>query len=501
MKSNSKSTVSLYLLILTVVIYYIFIQAAYLNYPILERHGFRQTQTAITSYYLYDGFKIDYETPVLGTPWTIPFEFPIYQYVSALFAKYTGVYIDSAGKIINCIFTLLLCFPVCSILKKLDVNHEVRLATIACIISSPLYLYWSTTFMIESTALLFSLLFIQFTIDFFVRLSFTNLVFLELFLILSLLQKATTVLPIIAVLYMFAFYLPNWTIRKQFLYSLAILIPLIVLYYWVAYTDYLKSMAVIGNDLTSSSLFKWNFGSFQQRLSKDLINGIFRPIIQFPVIGALQLLIIAFATIFYRHSRLYKLSLVFLLMYLAPFLIFTNLHIIHDYYQIANYIYFIIAISLMACAILYSSHNKPFFLNTYVIIVVTLGLLYSYLYIKKSKPIVFDSHITRILDVAKFVDSHTKKNEVLIYYGLGWSSELPYYSMRRGVGVVNESVFFDILADQSKYTGKYPLGAFVLCPNENPGITNLEDLTTAVSIHFPEFEQKEVYDCIVYFKN
>ncbi|MDR1196310.1 MAG: hypothetical protein LBL00_07540, partial [Endomicrobium sp.] len=43
--------------------------------------GFRQTQTAITvSTYTYEGVSIlKYKTPVLGAPWTLPYEFPTYQ--------------------------------------------------------------------------------------------------------------------------------------------------------------------------------------------------------------------------------------------------------------------------------------------------------------------------------------------------------------------------------------------------------------------------------------
>jgi hypothetical protein len=48
--------------------------------PILEFHGFRQTQTAITSYWMMqEGWQLDYQTPVAGYPWAIPFEFPLIQ--------------------------------------------------------------------------------------------------------------------------------------------------------------------------------------------------------------------------------------------------------------------------------------------------------------------------------------------------------------------------------------------------------------------------------------
>ena len=52
----------------------------YIHQPLIESHAFRQTQTALTSYWmLEEGWKIAYQTPVVGFPWAIPFEFPLYQ--------------------------------------------------------------------------------------------------------------------------------------------------------------------------------------------------------------------------------------------------------------------------------------------------------------------------------------------------------------------------------------------------------------------------------------
>jgi hypothetical protein len=52
----------------------------FLSKPILEGNGFRQAQTALTSYYLIkNGFSFSYWTPVIGQGWSVPFEFPIYQ--------------------------------------------------------------------------------------------------------------------------------------------------------------------------------------------------------------------------------------------------------------------------------------------------------------------------------------------------------------------------------------------------------------------------------------
>src|SRR6516164_5284174 len=57
------------------------------NRSLLGLHMWRQTQTAMTSYwFVHEGFRMDYQTPVFGPPWSIPFEFPFYQALVALSA-------------------------------------------------------------------------------------------------------------------------------------------------------------------------------------------------------------------------------------------------------------------------------------------------------------------------------------------------------------------------------------------------------------------------------
>src|SRR5262249_18342164 len=72
--------------------------------PLLDQYAFRQTQTALTSYWLMRGGPIfAYETPVLGFPWSIPFEFPLYQLLAAALSL-VGVPLDAAGRIVSFVF-------------------------------------------------------------------------------------------------------------------------------------------------------------------------------------------------------------------------------------------------------------------------------------------------------------------------------------------------------------------------------------------------------------
>ena len=55
--------------------------------PLIDRHEFRQTQTALTALFLEFNARsfVNYETPVLGAPWSIPFEFPFFQFLLFFF--------------------------------------------------------------------------------------------------------------------------------------------------------------------------------------------------------------------------------------------------------------------------------------------------------------------------------------------------------------------------------------------------------------------------------
>ena len=57
----------------------------------------RQAQTAITTFhFLQDGVKWDYITPILGPPWEIPLEFPLFQACTAWLVQATGLELDVA---------------------------------------------------------------------------------------------------------------------------------------------------------------------------------------------------------------------------------------------------------------------------------------------------------------------------------------------------------------------------------------------------------------------
>jgi hypothetical protein len=124
--------------------------------PLLGMHSFRQTQTALTSYWLMRGSPwFAYETPVLGAPWSLPLEFPFYQLLVAKLTEWTGLPLDSTGRLVSYLFVVLTIIPVRMLARawKLDDNY-VRVFAIL-LLASPIYLFWGTAFLIETFVVFF----------------------------------------------------------------------------------------------------------------------------------------------------------------------------------------------------------------------------------------------------------------------------------------------------------------------------------------------------------
>jgi hypothetical protein len=115
--------------------------------PLIGMHSFRQTQTAITSYsILHGGPWLAYETPVLGPPWSTPFEFPLYQLLAAGLVRSSGIALDSAGRLLSYIFLLLTIIPARSLARAYRLKPDVVWIFAILLLASPLYLFWAPPF-------------------------------------------------------------------------------------------------------------------------------------------------------------------------------------------------------------------------------------------------------------------------------------------------------------------------------------------------------------------
>src|SRR5260370_15283782 len=103
-----------------------------------------------------------YQTPVLGPPWAVPMEFPLYQWIAASVVNFCGTPLDQTGRLVSFFFFLLTLVPTYLLLGTLRVTGPHRLLFLAVIAVSPFYIFWARDFLMETTALFFIVAYLTF---------------------------------------------------------------------------------------------------------------------------------------------------------------------------------------------------------------------------------------------------------------------------------------------------------------------------------------------------
>lgn len=330
-----------------------------------DQHGFRQTQTALAAQYL-DHFSdlFAYQIPVLGEPWAVPFEFPLYQALVRLVSASTGIELITTGRVVGMTFQVLTLLCLARLCRQLGVARPGLVCAFAAL--APIYVFWSRTFMIETTALFFALAFLTLQLDVLRSHSWRTLSLLLVAGLGAVLVKVTTFLPVLAIAIClqasYAWrYRADPAARRAAVWELAVhLLVLAVGAAWVKHTDIVKSHNLLAAALTSDALAAWNWGTFAQRLDPAVWRQLaWRGIeVFFPVdgtgsvgrsLGAAFVVAALFAVGMMRCSASRRgLVLLCLLLFVLPFGLFLNLHFIHNYYQCANAIFLCAALGLVA---------------------------------------------------------------------------------------------------------------------------------------------------------
>jgi len=484
----------LFLLAVAVIV---FVNCFNVGNPILERHAFRQAQTALTAQmFLEHGFRLAYETPVLGEPWSIPMEFPLYQAIVALLTFVTGAGITVVGRLVSLAFTLACCVPIHATLRRLGISRHARFFALAMVLTSPVYLFWSGTFMIESTALFFALCFLYFA----VRISegepsWRDFAGCALFLALALLQKVTTALPMLPVAGVLVL-ARNWRNGRGLAFwapaLLAVAVPLAIGWGWVAWTDAIKAQHPLGATLTSQALAGWNYGRLDQRLSLYFWETLFKRVV-WPSPGMMLGLAIVALAFFRADRRLRLVYLALLALFLLPLLVFANVHFVHDYYQTADAVFWSLLLGLSVAAVMETARParyawKPLVAGVLLLLNVD-GFNEEYDLYKFTR--IGDDE--RTLQLADYVRRETPPELPVIWIADDWTSEYAFYAGRRSLTLPK---WYDLDADMlhGRRFLSSPPSAVVSCPTQRTW-----------SQHYRELIAKEtgvqpvpVADCLVY---
>jgi hypothetical protein len=477
------------------------------NLPILEMHSFRQTQTAISSYWMATTSNwIAYPTPILGYPWSIPLEFPFYQGVVLLVASVLPVNLDQAGRLVSWLFAIACLWPLRRCL--IEVSGRERIANLSSLLFllSPLYLFWSRAFLIESTALFFSLSYVALVATYLRRPRPLLVVAMAICALLGALVKITTFFgfSLAAALVMLAHlyrHRSEWNTRDRLRLYAPVVVTLVVAVLatraWVQASDVEKARTVWGSAVGSGNLGLWNFGTWPQRISAQLWRDVVFGRASSELMGFTWLVVLlGLPALIARGNRVLAWSA--LLLYLAPFLVFTNVHIVHNYYQYANGIFLLV---FAACGVdrIIALVGPRLGLAATVLVCVLMLIGFRRDFLGRITQHSFD---TPTLALAAFARSHTKPDEVILGFGLDWSAEVPYYATRRAM-LVPDWITPDALkvmrADPRRYTGGLPLGLVIVCPNQlGNQAQSKDDYRLLLDSVIQGRSKSVVHGCIVY---
>jgi peptidoglycan/LPS O-acetylase OafA/YrhL len=468
--------------------------------PLVDIHAFRQTQTALTADWMVrEGWRLDYQTPVAGAPWSLPLEFPLYQTVVAAVVAVTGCDLTATGRVVSWLFLVACGWPAFQIARRLRLPAAVPWSFCTLLWSAPLYVYWGRTFMIETAALFFVLACLPWWLDVVQgeggwrsRWLFVG------FATLAVLQKSTTGGPVLLVLLVVG--LARWLwpgsqapfARTRAAWASGLtLAALAAGGLWAAHSDTVKLANPLGRLLTAGGLSAWNFGTLAQKLDfQTWQTVVWERGFGWNAAGLLGAAVLAGFWAWpadrsapeTRRDRL--LVLAGLTLFLLPILIFTNLHVVHEYYQVAC-----VAFLLAALAVVLGSWLPrvtglaavtPLALVPFVL--ANIDHYRSAYGIVVARPLdQQDPLALERLRLGQWLREATPEGSGLVVFGQTWSSELPFHAGRKGC--VCPTWYPDISRAWERpeeVLGGVPLGAIVISP-EPDGRPSREEIAARVA--------------------
>jgi hypothetical protein len=416
--------------------------------PLLDLHAFRQTQTAISTYYMAKdaGMFFNYITPVLGKPWSIPMELPIYQWIVARWHNISGMGLDQSGRSISISLWFACIWPIWRLLGSLGQTTVQRCLSLTLIYSSPLYLYWGRSFMIESTGLFLSLGMVACIYTGYTRQSWKWLLGGLALGIGAALCKVTTWAVSVGVAELLIIStlgkLPQRKDLKRIAAaSAALILPILPAKLWLAHGDTSKAQNLFAKELilsTSSNQRSWNFGTLDQKLDPATWQHIGRHIADQLLapnawIGGLVAVAILIAGALCTPRRI-PIMLAFIAGFAAGPLVFTNLYFEHNYYWFANSIWLLLAIGTALGAIDEKLFGKwPKLVP--VVIAITLAGSSFFAWNKRFLPILenLPEH-KKLTEVwIQPVQHLVPPDKILIIIGQDWNPTALYYAGRKGI--------------------------------------------------------------------
>jgi hypothetical protein len=402
-----------------------------LDQPLLDKHAFRQTQTAYTArIFGTDGIDLLHsKLPVLGPPWEVPFEFPLYQAAAAVVMD-AGVPEDRALR-----STALAWFTLSAVLLYLLVRRQTGSlggsVALSAFLFSPFALVWSREALIEYLAVAACLLFALAGLRWRDRGSWAWYVVTILAGTIAMLVKITTGLFWILPFALLGFRSDADAERRRsrVATALTVIIPLVIGLAWTRYADGIKSASAATAVLTSGALSEWNVGTVEQRLDPVAWVHAFRAVVLLAGGVILPVVVIVAARFAVARGQIRFWAWMGIAL-VSPVIVFFNLYGVHDYYAAA--VTPAAAAMFGAAAVQVASWRsrwaRPVLIGaalTWVLVVVMRLSYWAPMY----EPVVDPDGV---LPLAAQIERETEPDRLVAILGWDWSPEILYYAHRWG---------------------------------------------------------------------
>ncbi len=406
----------------------------------LPGHEFRQTQTALSALFIQREatFTVAYPTPAFGKPWSVPLEFPLYQWSVVATSNLFDLPLVQAARTISAL-SFHLCLPALFLLlgfANVDVGR--RWLALGFILSSPLYIFYSRAFLIESLALMLSLWFL---VGFVGWLRSGRTGWLVLCIVLgsaAAVTKVTTLTIYLLGAAGVAGWLalrswdrahPNISAKILLKALLAVALPIGLGTAWVFYSDAIKAQNPGADFLLSTAARPFTLGAWSLRVAPSFWSTVFKHwnAVLLPWWGA-ALALLATLVAARRHLPLVGTLLA---LFIAAQLVFSNLYLLHDYYLYANGLLLLLAAGIGVAGLIADSPRLWLRVGGWLLasaIVVTQLSVYRRSFIPMQQlDIPGGGEHTQLLRTL------TDPDDVIVVVGDDWSPVIPYYAERRAL--------------------------------------------------------------------
>lgn len=436
---DSEQRFGLIILAIAIVVHLAYVLVNF-RQPLLEGFAFRQAQTALTSYWiLHEGWQFPPPLPLFGPPWSVPFEFPLYQGIVALVVEVTGWPLDPAGRAISLLFFYLSLPALTLLARRLPLTAGQCLLLPAVALLTPVHLFFARSFGIETLALCAAAWFLLSYDRLGRNTSGFTFTLTTLLAVLAALTKITTYLVflvpalMVTILRLRSITSSDWRLHLKSFGAQAgsALMGLAVGYAWVQYGDVIKSGNRLAGFLMSANMHDWTYGPISMRFTRAFWEGVLHTT-QRDVLSMGNLLLAVIVTLAGPASHR-RAALLLALCFLAGPLAFSNLYTVHIYYYFANTIFALGMLVLAWSCLWILSRGERRWATGAVLLSLALQVAGFH---RGLFPDQRDKNY-QIPVAASWIKTATTPEEVVVIFGEDWSPILPYYAERRVIMISN----------------------------------------------------------------